>query len=290
MIKLKLFLVTLLPHHLLSRIMFLLTRSSRFPFLKRIMRHYIKKYDIDMNEAQYSDLDAYPTMNALFTRALKPEARPVDKHPESVCSPVDGTVSEIGKIDQNRLFQAKNHSFVLQALMGGLENRARPFYNGSFATVYLSPKDYHRVHMPYEGKLREMIHVPGRLFSVAPDYVDNIPRLFARNERVISIFDTDHGPMAVILVGAIFVSSIETVWAGTIVPPHARRVTVVDYTHGPHHITLAKGEEMGRFNMGSTVIVLFADRVQWEAPLTRETRVVLGRKMGRFGAQDTPTN
>ncbi len=282
MIKLKLFLVTLLPHHFLSRIMFLLTRTSRFPFLKRIMRHYIKKYDIDMNEAEPPELDAYPTMNALFTRALRADARPIDQHPSAVCSPVDGTVSEIGRIEQHCLLQAKNHSYTLKNLLGGLENRARRFYNGSFATLYLSPKDYHRVHMPYEGKLREMIHVPGRLFSVAPDYVDNVPGLFARNERVISLFDTDRGAMAVILVGAIFVSSIETVWAGTIVPPKARRVTVVDYTHGPHHITLAKGEEMGRFNMGSTVILLFADTLCWEPLLRSETKVMLGKRIGHF--------
>ncbi len=234
-----------------------------------------------MHEAADPVIDHYSTMNTFFTRSLAADARPIDNTRNVITCPADGAISEIGKISQNKIFQAKKHYYSLTKLMGGLEDRAAVFSQGSYATIYLSPKDYHRVHMPFAGTLKEMIHVPGRLFSVAPEYVNNIPGIFAKNERVISIFDTEIGTMALILVGAMFVSSIETVWSGVVVPPRARRVTQVAYAHNADQINLIKGEEMGRFNMGSTVIMLFANpSVTWDSHMIKEHSTTLGQRIG----------
>jgi len=235
-----------------------------------------------MAEAIEEKVENYSSINALFTRALKPETRPIDGDEHSIASPVDGSVSQSGEIKNGTIYQAKNHSYSLNALLGGIPKLTAPFTTGKFATLYLSPEDYHRIHMPYTGTLRETIHIPGRLFSVAPEYVNNVPGLFARNERLVCIFDTEHGVMAVILVGAIFVSSIETVWAGTIVPPGAKRVSVVDYSHASQKITLNKGEELGRFNMGSTVIILHSNnKLDWQS-LTPHSKVVYGESIGQL--------
>ena len=282
MIHIKIFLVSLIPHHFLSRIMLKLTRARRLPFRLSIMRWFVNKFKLDMSEAQQEAVESYPSMNALFTRALKPESRPIDPDEKSLVSPVDGTVSQAGNIVKDTVYQAKKHDYSLTALLGGMSQRAELFHNGKFATLYLSPQDYHRIHMPFSGTLTETIHVPGRLFSVAPDYVNNIPGLFARNERLICLFDTAQGPMAVILVGAIFVSSMETVWGGTVVPPRAKRVSVVDYSHAPQKTTLSKGDELGRFNMGSTVILLHSSQqLEW-LDLAPESRVVFGKTIGTF--------
>ncbi len=279
----KVLLLKLLPHHALSRLVGSFTGSARFPYRHRIMKWLARVYCINMDEAIEPRIDAYPTPNSCFTRALKPEVRPFDSRPNVFCSPVDGTLGQLGKIQQNRLYQAKGHEFTLEELLGGREKSAQEFINGRYATAYLSPKDYHRVHMPYGGRLRETIHVPGRLFSVAPLYVERIPRLFARNERVISLFDTPQGSLAVILVGAIFVSSMETVWAGLITPPQARRVQLVNYVNGAAPIILDKGSEMGRFNMGSTVIVLVANsNFAWDTSLTAGSALRMGQTMGQF--------
>jgi phosphatidylserine decarboxylase len=280
--RIGVYLSYLLPHHLLSRIMFLITRSERFPFKHKIMGYFARKYKVNMEEAVDPEVTDYPTMNAMFTRALKAEARPINPDSNVMCSPVDGTVSEVGLIRNDRIYQAKGHDYSLEVLLGGLEKHAEPFLNGNFATLYLSPKDYHRVHMPFSGTLTEMVHVPGRLFSVQPHYVETVPGLFARNERIVSFFDTDMGPMAVILVGAIFVSSMEMVWTGPLVPPRARRVTVVDYTNRPQTIHLEKGDEMGRFNMGSTVIILLGNSdFHWDDYLQAGVPVTLGESIGR---------
>ena len=278
-------LLYLLPHHALSRLVQWATRSRFLPFRLSITHWFIRRYHVAMAEAVQPNPDTYTDFNHFFTRALRPEVRPVVDGAGQIACPSDGLVSQLGEIQGERIFQAKGHTYSLVDLLGGDEERARPFFAGQFATTYLSPGDYHRVHMPLSGRLLEMIYIPGRLFSVSPDYTRTVARLFARNERVACLFQTEAGPMAVILVGAIFVGSIETVWAGEITPPRGRRVTVTRYTDGDPVIELKRGEEMGRFNMGgSTIIVLFGPGcVKWEAGLGAETRVRFGQALGRVG-------
>lgn len=252
------------PHHLVSRLMGLAS-DCRTPAVKNWMiSRFVRRYGVDMTEALVEDPLAYDTFNQFFTRALKPDARPLDAEPHSILCPADGAISQLGRIEHGRIFQAKGHSYSLTALLGDDSVRAAEFMGGDFATVYLSPRDYHRVHMPCDGTLREMVHVPGRLFSVNPLTAGHVPELFARNERVVCLFDTEYGPMAVVLVGAMIVASIETVWAG-LVTPHKRKVRTVRYGDSARApIQLAKGAEMGRFLLGSTVIVLFGpNRVRW---------------------------
>ncbi|EWM42131.1 phosphatidylserine decarboxylase [Bordetella holmesii 41130] len=254
----------LAPHHLVSRAMGVLA-DSRAPEIKNAMiSRFVRRYQVDMSQALIEDPRAYASFNEFFTRALKPDARPLDDDPHTIVSPADGAISQLGPIQAGRIFQAKGHSFGLSALLGGDDQRAAPFEGGDFATIYLSPKDYHRVHMPVTGTLREMIHIPGRLFSVNPLTASHVPELFARNERVACIFDTEHGPMALVLVGAMIVASIETVWAG-LVTPHKRQVRSMRYDAlGREPITLTRGAEMGRFKLGSTVVVLFGPRrIRW---------------------------
>lgn len=265
-IKDQLFLASqyLAPHHLVSRC-FGYASDCREPALKNWMiARFARKYGVDLREAEQEDALAYACFNDFFTRALKPDARPLDDEPDGVLCPADGAISQIGAIEHGHLFQAKGHRYGLADLLGGDAERAAPFQGGEFVTIYLSPKDYHRVHMPVAGTLREMIHVPGRLFSVNPLTVRNVPRLFARNERVVCLFDTEHGPMAVVLVGAMIVASIETVWAG-LVTPYKRRIKAVRYDEAARApIRLDKGAEMGRFKLGSTAIVLFGPgKVRW---------------------------
>ena len=286
-IKDQLFLASqyLAPHHLVSRF-FGYASDCREPAVKNWMiSRFVRKYGVNMSEALQEDPLAYDCFNDFFTRALKDGARPLDEEPGAVVCPADGAISQMGAIEQGRIFQAKGHSYGLADLLGGDTERAAPFQGGQFATIYLSPKDYHRVHMPVAGTLREMIHVPGRLFSVNPLTARNVPRLFARNERVVCIFDTEHGPMAVVLVGAMIVASIETVWAG-LVTPYKRRIKSVRYdaaARAPIH--LEKGAEMGRFKLGSTAIVLFGpDKIRWA-----DTPSVLGPvRMGELLALPAP--
>lgn len=243
-------LLHILPQHWLSARMYDLARSE-IPWLKNALIRYVRShYAVDMQEAVVQDPLAYPSFNAFFTRALKPGARPVD--PEAAVSPADGVLSQAGRIQHDRLIQAKGHEFSLYALLAGDGDSASQFESGSFATIYLSPRDYHRVHMPLAGRLREMVFVPGDLFSVSEATTQLVPGLFARNERMILRFDTDRGPMAVILVGAIFVGSMQTVWHGEV---KSDRVQHWQYT-GADAPYFEKGAEIARFNMGSTVIVL----------------------------------
>ncbi|HKK14834.1 MAG TPA: archaetidylserine decarboxylase [Gammaproteobacteria bacterium] len=267
-----------LPHHLLSRLMLGFTRI-RQPWVKNAFtRWFAARYGVDMEQALEPDLTAYPDFNSFFTRALRADARPAPADPEAVCSPVDGTVSQLGTVHAGRIFQAKGQAFTVQELLGGDPARAAPFTEGAFATLYLSPRDYHRVHMPVPGRLRETVHVPGRLFSVAPHTTRTIPRLFARNERLAAFFDTPAGPVAVVLVGAIFVACIETVWSGVVTPPRARRVTVRDFRGDARAPELERCQELGRFNMGSTVIVLFGPgRVSWNPELAAGSGVRVGQ-------------
>ncbi len=254
-------LLKVVPQHLLSAGMYKLARMET-PWLKDfIINQVVRNYQVDMSEAAEPDQNAYPSFNALFTRELKEGARPIAGG--AVVSPSDGRVSQAGQIDGERLIQAKGHDYSLLALLAGDKQATGNFNDGSFATIYLSPRDYHRVHMPYPGKLKQMVFVPGDLFSVSNATTQLVPGLFARNERVICYFDTDRGPMAVILVGAIFVGSMDTVWAGE-VRGLSEAPTKRNYS-GEEAREFAAGDEIGRFNMGSTVIVLFGkDAVQWK--------------------------
>jgi phosphatidylserine decarboxylase len=276
--KLKSWLQHPLPHHALSRLTHRLTRIRHVGFKDWGIRYFIGRFGVDMSEAVQPDLGAYEHFNAFFTRALHPHARPIAAGAKDVACPVDGAVSQIGAIEGGRIFQAKGQSFTALELLGGDAQAAAHFEHGSFATLYLSPKDYHRIHMPVDGSLTRMIHVPGRLFSVNPPTTRAVARLFARNERVVCLFDTPAGPLALVMVGALNVASIETVWAGEVTPPQRSRVQSWDYPQGK--IKLAKGEEAGRFNMGSTVVLLFAkDRIRWEADYHPASPVRMGRKM-----------
>lgn len=271
-----------LPHHLLSRLVYWLTRCP-WPPLKNIMiRVFIKHFRVDMGSAQHAGPEHFNSFNEFFTRALKPEARPIAAAAEAIACPVDGTVSQAGKIEAGRIFQAKGHDYSLATLLGDLPQLHDCFADGQFATIYLSPRDYHRIHMPVDGRLRESVYVPGRLFSVNAATTRAIPGLFARNERLVTVFDTPSGPVAVILVGAIFVAGIETVWQGnygarTFRPFEHRRQAELP------QVTLSKGEELGRFNMGSTVILLFPPGMsEWSADLQPQQTVRMGQAIGRL--------
>ena len=271
----------LMPGHLVSRLIYAFTRITA-PFIKdHFTDWFIKQFQVEMSEAAESDPHAYKHFNAFFTRALRPDARPLVEGEQNITSPVDGTVSQAGSIESGKIFQAKGHNYSLIELLGGSETRAAPFMDGTYATIYLSPRDYHRIHMPTTGVLREMIHIPGRLFSVNPATTRVIPGLFARNERVVSIFDTTIGPMAMVKVGAINVGSIETVWAGQVTPPAGRVVRRWHYGQEGEAISIDKGAEMGRFNMGSTVIVLFGpDVMEWAEQIKPGNSVQMGQLLG----------
>jgi len=273
-----------LPHRLLSSLARRLAYSDN-PRLKRwLIDTVTTKFGVDLSEAANADAATYPTFNAFFTRALKPGVRVADPDPRALLMPADGRISQCGRIEGDRIFQAKGQSFTAAELLGD-EAAAQPFAEGLFATVYLSPKDYHRVHMPWTGTLRQTVHVPGRLFSVGPDAVRRVPRLFARNERLACHFDTDFGPMAVVMVGALLVSGVETVWSGEEIPAYGNAVTVKDYRGGQdgEPVILERFEEMARFNYGSTVIVLLPPGVATlESGLGAESPVKLGQALARL--------
>ncbi len=280
--KQRLFILSqyLLPHHLLSRLIGFAAECRAVWFKDRLIGWFAKQYQVNMAEAQVEELTAYEHFNAFFTRALKDGARPLDETPGAILCPADGAVSQLGPIEQGRCFQAKGHSFSVQELLGGDAERAAPFMGGDFATVYLSPKDYHRVHMPLAGTLKEMVYVPGRLFSVNQTTAENVPELFARNERVVCLFDTERGPMAVVLVGAMIVASVETVWAGLVTPPK-RELKTTRYDEAARAaIELSKGGELGRFKLGSTAIVLFGpQQVQWAEGVVAGSPVRMGQAL-----------
>lgn len=230
-----------------------------------------------MSEALIEDLDQFENFNAFFTRELKPNARPLDK--ATLVSPADGEISQIGTLDYGRILQAKGRGYGLTTLLGGHVKLAEQFIHGHFATIYLSPSDYHRVHMPITGTLRESIYVPGDLYSVNQTTVKGVDNLFARNERLITLFDTEHGPMAMVLVGAMIVAGIETVWGGQVAPP-SKASWRIDHQKPVEPVILQQGEEMGRFKLGSTVILLFGkDAIEWSASLKANDPVRLGRSI-----------
>ncbi len=246
----------LLPKHAVSRLVGYLAAAEAGPLTTFLIKAFIKRFNINMNEAEFEDPAHYKTFNAFFTRQLKPGLRPVVAEEDSVALPVDGCISQLGDIKHGRIIQAKRHDFSARELLGGDKDLSEQFQNGKFATIYLSPQDYHRIHMPLDGELQSMVYIPGDLFSVNPLTAQNVPNLFARNERVACVFKTPHGPMALVLVGATIVASIETVWSGTVTPPTGKMVKRWDF-HGNTPITLKKGEEMGLFKLGSTVVCLF---------------------------------
>lgn len=268
-----------LPHHALSNLMSYFTHSENSTIKNLGITQVVKRYNVDMSESIEEDINAFKSFNDFFTRELKPGLRPITREDKAIACPADGAISQAGPITEGNVFQAKGKSFTVTDLLGGSAERAAPFKNGVFSTIYLAPRDYHRMHMPLTGTLREMVHVPGRLFSVNTVTANNVPGLFARNERVAAIFDTDAGPMALVMVGAIFVSSIETVWHGVVTPPTVSAAKSWQYDDNPPILNI--GEEMGRFNMGSTIIVLFGEnKVQWRDGLVAGEVVKVGQKIG----------
>ena len=271
----------LLPQHLISRLVGVLAHSSIPAIKDPFIRTFIKHFKVNMDEAERQHASEFNSFNDFFTRSLKADARLIDHHPKHLACPVDGAISQLGKIEGDHLFQAKGHEFSLTSLLGGNSELASAFIDGDFATIYLAPKDYHRIHMPCDGTLTHMVHVPGQLFSVNQATAAEVPGLFARNERVVAIFDTEFGPMAMVLVGAMIVASIETVWAG-LVCPKGKAVSQFNYTN-QDPILLKKGEEMGRFKLGSTVVMCLPKGVsQWPKELSAGTTTRLGQMLAEL--------
>ena len=272
----------LVPQHLLSRLTGKIA-STRTAWLKNaIIRWFIRRYSVNMAEALHVNADDYASFNDFFTRALKEKARPIDDADDILVSPADGVISAIGDIANDLLIQAKGKHFELLELVGGDTEIAEVFREGSFVTVYLSPKDYHRVHMPLAGTLRKMVYVPGKLFSVNQTTSERIQGLFARNERAICIFDTDMGPLAVILVGAMIVAGIDTVWSGQVTPAK-HGLSVEDYSSQHPAIQLGKGEELGRFRLGSTVILLAGPgALDWAEGFVENSAVQMGSMLAKL--------
>lgn len=270
----------LLPHHGLSR---LLGKFAEGRFLKNtLIALFIKRYKVDLSEAKITDHREFENFNAFFTRELKDAARPLVSEPDAVLCPADGSISEIGSIEEDRIVQAKGRSYTIAQLLANNDD-AGHFVGGSFATIYLSPKDYHRVHMPLQGSLLHTIYVPGQLFSVNQVTVDSVPNLFARNERLVCLFETPAGKMALVLVGAMVVAGIDTVWSGQVCPAPVRKLQRTDYGETTPPLQLARGAEMGRFKLGSTAIVLFeAGAVSLEASLEAGVATRMGQLLGRM--------
>lgn len=268
-----------LPHRLVSSLARKLAYSRNPRISRWLIDTVVRKFEVNLSEAAEADPRAYPNFNRFFTRALRHGARLPDPNPDTLLIPADGRISQCGAIENDRIFQAKRHDFSTSELLGDAA-AANHYAGGVFATVYLSPRDYHRVHMPWTGTLRETVHVPGRLFSVGPDAVRSVPRLFARNERLVCHFETEFGPMCLVMVGALLVSGVATVWGGEEIPPYGHGIVRRDYRG--QNIVLERFAEMGRFNYGSTVIVLLPAGVATLSPdLSAESPVRLGQVLAR---------
>jgi len=269
----------LIPQHALSVLMHSLTQSQCTCFKNVFIKFIIAKYKVNIAEVAQTDLTQFNSFNAFFTRELRKGVRPIALGENVITSPVDGAISQIGPISGGRIVQAKGRHYSVVELLGGDEGLAEQFEQGQFATIYLSPKDYHRIHMPMTGTLTKMAYIPGKLFSVNPRTARTVPNLFARNERVVTVFDTDQGPIVMVLVGAIFVGSMETVWSGQITPPYGKQIQYWNYS-GEEAITLQKGQEMGRFNMGSTVVILLPKQAaSFIKELKTEQSVMMGQAL-----------
>jgi phosphatidylserine decarboxylase len=272
------------PKRLLSALMYRATRIRFKPWKNMQIRWFIRRFGVDLSAAELQTPEAFKDFNSFFTRALKPGARPLPTDARSLASPGDGVLYDFGTIEDNALIQAKSHRYAVPVLLAEKGETAKGFDDGSYLTLYLAPKDYHRVHMPFGGVLKRMVYVPGTLFSVNPATARGIPGLFARNERVICWFETLAGQMAVVLVGAVCVGSIETVWHGEVTPTAKREIARWRYDPPVTTITLKRGAEMGRFNMGSTVVVLLDRKVAaWRSKLAPGTQVQMGQTLATFG-------
>ncbi len=268
----------LLPQHALSRLAGWLSNRRWLWFKNWQINFFIKRYNVDINAALLPTVEDYPTFNSFFTRKLKPNLRPLPAETNAIISPADGCISQLGNINHDQLFQAKGFHFTSHALLGSTEH-AEQFQDGSFITIYLSPKDYHRVHMPFTGKLRETIYIPGKLFSVNQQTVRTVPQLFSRNERLVCLFDTDFGPMAIILVGAMLVGSINTAWDSQ--SPQSKKIVRKTYSQSSA-IILNRGDELGYFKMGSTVIALFPKKkIHWAPNLGENSLLQMGEFLGK---------
>ncbi|MGB7933441.1 MAG: archaetidylserine decarboxylase [Gammaproteobacteria bacterium] len=275
--------LAVLPHHLLSRLVRSATRWRVRWWKNLLIGWFIHHFNVDMSEAAEPSPADYPDFNSFFTRSLKPGSRPQPEQPGTITCPVDGRISQIGGITDGRLIQAKGHNFSLVELLGGNDRRAAAFQEGGFATLYLSPRDYHRIHMPCDARLVETAYIPGRLYSVAPHTTRTIPGLFTRNERLAALFETPAGPIAMVLVGAIFVASMETVWEG-VIQPAGTTIRVCSYPgEEGRQWQFRRGDEMGRFNMGSTVILLHGPgQAEWNPELSANQSIRIGQILGRF--------
>lgn len=272
----------IVPQGLISTIYGILSHCKWAWFKNWAIKRFIRLYGVNLQEAIQTDPTAYPSFHEMFIRQLKPTLRPIDNAANVVVSPCDGTISQIGTIENGTLIQAKGRNYSVSALLGNHPD-ADKFKNGSFATVYLAPKDYHRVHMPCAGTLESVRYVPGKLFSVNPVTAEHIDGLFAKNERVVSMFNNSQGSFAVVLVGAMIVGSITTRYNGTLTPPRGKEVVQFDYNKSPdQYIKLDKGDEMGYFSLGSTVILLYTEGLRWEQELTQHTRIVVGQRIGHY--------
>ncbi len=279
----KVFIQYLLPKHALTWLAGKIAGAEGGQLTMRLICWFVGRYGVNMAEAADSAIESYATFNAFFTRPLRTDARPL-ADADFVC-PVDGAISQFGAIDQHQIFQAKGHQYSTDALVGGDAALARQFDNGSFATLYLSPKDYHRIHMPCDGRLLRMIYVPGALFSVNPTTARGVPGLFARNERVVCVFESAHGRFVLVLVGATIVGSMATVWHGVVNPP--RLPAVREWSYADQTIHLKRGEEMGRFLLGSTVVLLFPNDTMAFTPSWQPgASIMMGEAMGRLIATD----
>ena len=275
--KLKGLIFHCFPHHLVSRITFWLTRQ-RLPLLEHIIKGFICLFKVDLQDAAIQDITKFGTFNEFFTRELKEDVRSIDMSMPCITSPCDGKLSMFGEIEKNTLLQAKNKTFTLNEFLTPHCQYLDKFSAGSFYTIYLSPRDYHRVHSSYDGQLLEMIYVPGRLFSVAPYAPKTIDKLYARNERVVSVFKVANGYMAIAMVGAVNVAAIDMVWSGMVTPPHMN--TAVHYDYREQDIHIKKGQQIGTFNMGSTVVIIFSNNyAQALAELAIEQPIKMGETL-----------
>ncbi len=274
--RLKALLLTALPHHAISRILFFASRLENKSWQQFLIKRYLNMFKVDLHQAKRQSAKEYRTLNEFFTRELLTAARPINFAHDVLVSPVDGRISQIGKLNSGQLLQAKGRTYEVATLLG--ESYEPCFDEGEFATIYLSPKDYHRIHMPLNGSVDNISYIPGRLFSVAPFCVKNVASVFARNERVVCIFNTDIGKIALVLVGAINVAAIETTWEGLVTPKRGQQTFNKHYEND--EVYIEKGTEMGRFNMGSTVILITsAKKIDWLETCTEGATLNMGQKI-----------